>query len=78
MKVDFLQKSANNLGAYGATGFGAGFGGSCYAIVERSGANRFADTWKKSYMRRFPRYETKAQFDIYPASSGAHWEAVDG
>lgn len=77
-EVDFLQISANRLGAYGATGFGAGFGGSCYAVVDRPGADGFLGKWKEQYLRRFPQYDGKARFDRYPASSGAYWEAADG
>jgi galactokinase len=77
-EVDFLKESANRLGAYGATGFGAGFGGSCYAVVDRSRADGFLGKWKQQYLKRFPQYDGKARFDRYPASSGAYWEAADG
>jgi len=77
-EVDFLKESANRLGAYGATGFGAGFGGSCYAVVDRPGADGFIQKWREQYLKRFPQYDRKARFDRYPASSGAYWEAADG
>ncbi len=77
-EVDFLQKSANRLGAYGATGFGAGFGGSCYAIVRKSDSSGFIQKWEEEYLKKFPQYRKRAQFDRYPASSGCYWEAIFG
>ncbi len=75
-EVDFLQHSANRLGAYGATGFGAGFGGSCYAIVRKSESSDFIQQWEKEYLKKFPQYRKRAQFDKYSASSGCYWEAT--
>ena len=77
-EVDFLQQTANRLCAYGATGFGAGFGGSCYAVVGRSESKDFIHRWEEEYLRAFPQYRKKAQFDDYPPSSGCYWEKIDG
>ena len=75
-EVDFLSRSANDLGAYGATGFGAGFGGSCYAVIPRQKTNDFIKKWRQVYIREFPQYRGMGQFDLYPASSGAYWEVL--
>lgn len=40
-----LQRRARALGAAAASAFGAGFGGSVWAMVERERAERFADEW---------------------------------
>jgi galactokinase len=40
-----LARSARELGAIGACGFGAGFGGSVWALVERDAAAEFASRW---------------------------------
>ncbi len=75
-EVDYLQQSANELGALGATGFGGGFGGSCYAVIQESQAENFIGQWSEKYHQRFPRYRGLTQFDIYPPCSGATWQSV--
>ena len=45
--VDVLQKCAVLAGAYGATGFGGGFGGSLFALVSKDGADDFIRDWKE-------------------------------
>jgi galactokinase len=40
-----LAQSARNLGAFAACSFGAGFGGSVWALVERDRARPFAARW---------------------------------
>jgi galactokinase len=40
-----LARSARKLGAIGACGFGAGFGGSVWALVHRADAEEFAARW---------------------------------
>jgi galactokinase len=40
-----LARSARELGAIGACGFGAGFGGSVWAVVRRADADTFASRW---------------------------------
>jgi galactokinase len=75
-EVDSLQKLANELGALGATGFGGGFGGSCYALVDVKNAGRFVEEWRAAYLKRFPQHGERASFDIYPACRGAYWSSV--
>jgi galactokinase len=50
----FLHRSARTLGAVAASAFGAGFGGSVYALVGSSDAGAFLEDWRKAYERRFP------------------------
>jgi galactokinase len=49
----FLHRSARELGAFGASAFGAGFGGSVYAIVEKDGSDEFLNKWRNKYQARF-------------------------
>jgi galactokinase len=48
-----LQRSARKLGSYAASAFGAGFGGSVWALVEESTAAKFVDDWKREYAAKF-------------------------
>jgi len=49
-----LQRSARSLGAVAASAFGAGFGGSVWAMVEANRAERFLEDWKAGYEAAFP------------------------
>jgi galactokinase len=49
-----LARSARELGADAASAFGAGFGGSVWALVEESGAAPFAARWEARYRAAFP------------------------
>jgi galactokinase len=41
-----LVASARRLGAFAASSFGAGFGGSVWALVHQDGADKFAEAWR--------------------------------
>jgi galactokinase len=56
-----LAAAAFDAGAMAASSFGAGFGGSVWALVPSSDATAFADAWLADYRRRCP------------ARSGAEW-----
>jgi len=49
-----LVDLALHHGAIAASAFGAGFGGSVWAMIERADGAAFADRWKASYLTRFP------------------------
>lgn len=49
-----LQALARELGAAASAGFGAGFGGSVWALVRTSEAQAFADRWLAAYVAEFP------------------------
>ena len=49
-----LARSARELGAAAASAFGAGFGGSVYALVRASEADSFRGRWAKQYEKTFP------------------------
>jgi galactokinase len=50
-----LVRLALELGAVAASAFGAGFGGSVWALVESLKAATFREEWAKAYRRKLPR-----------------------
>ncbi len=48
-----LPRMARALGAHAASAFGAGFGGSVWALVSRTGAEGFRAAWEREYGRRY-------------------------
>jgi galactokinase len=57
-----LAELAEELGAHGASAFGAGFGGSVWALVDRSNAVSFLAAWRVRYLHEFPQHASKAEF----------------
>lgn len=49
-----LAQLARNHGAFAASSFGAGFGGSVWALVDSRDAPGFAERWSAGYRIRFP------------------------
>jgi galactokinase len=49
-----LARSARNFGAFAASAFGGGFGGSVWALVPAARADYFRTNWQADYRRRFP------------------------
>ena len=58
----FLAKSARRLGAAASTAFGAGFGGSVWAMVKISNTQKFIEEWSAEYKNKFPDAADKALF----------------
>jgi galactokinase len=58
----FLARTARALGAAAASAFGAGFGGSVWALVEEADAARFLDAWREAYLERYPARAGDARF----------------
>eukprot|EP00927_Polykrikos_kofoidii_P019580 TRINITY_DN1916_c0_g1_i5.p1 TRINITY_DN1916_c0_g1~~TRINITY_DN1916_c0_g1_i5.p1 ORF type:complete len:520 (-),score=101.24 TRINITY_DN1916_c0_g1_i5:327-1886(-) len=58
----WLPQHALNLGAFGASAFGAGFGGSCWAFVRKSEAKSFLAKWRDAYLTKFPRWQESSLF----------------
>ena len=48
-----LAAMARETGAFAASSFGAGFGGSVWALVEARDAAAFAERWQSRYLSRF-------------------------
>ena len=66
-----LVASALDLGAAGASAFGAGFGGSVWALVERNAAEGFATSWRQEYLGAFPAREARAEVFVTSQAPGA-------
>ncbi len=58
----FLASSARELGAAAASAFGAGFGGSVWALVEETSATDFASRWSEQYRQKFPAPAQRARY----------------
>ncbi len=69
-QVDFLQRSAIGLGALGASGFGAGFGGAVLAVVPADHAEEFVQRWRRSYAESHPVESAEAEFFTTVPSDG--------
>lgn len=50
----YLARRARELGAYAASAFGAGYGGSVWALADAGGATAYADRWLADYRATFP------------------------
>jgi galactokinase len=61
-----LQRYARELGAMAASAFGAGFGGSVWAMVPLQEAERFATRWRERYLRT---HGSAAQRSLFFATS---------
>ena len=67
-ETSFLAAEARRLGAVAASAFGAGFGGSVWALVPAAGVEDFAGRWRRHYASRFPAAADQAAF--FPAAAG--------
>jgi galactokinase len=67
----FLAASARRLGAVAASAFGAGFGGSVWALVESGAADDFLTAWADEYFSEFAQHERLAHFFITAAGPAA-------
>jgi galactokinase len=66
-----LARSARELGAIAASAFGAGFGGSVYALVNKELVTSFLEKWRERYIGEFPRRVTRASFFVTRAGPSA-------
>jgi galactokinase len=57
-----LARSARELGAVAASAFGAGFGGSVWALVPEVDSDRFSTGWERAYRQRHPGAAERAVF----------------
>lgn len=57
-----LAHRATELGAAAASAFGAGFGGSVWALVRDDGVGAFMTRWRDDYVARFPARRHRAEF----------------
>ena len=64
-----LVSLARGAGAVAASAFGAGFGGSVWAMVPESEAERFSSRWRDRYVNLFPQVARRVQmFSTQPSA----------
>jgi galactokinase len=70
-ETSHLANSARELGAAAASAFGAGFGGSVWALVRASGADGFLSRWRSDYRATFPHHAARSRFFASRPGPGA-------
>jgi galactokinase len=71
-----LVRSAEQLGARAASSFGAGFGGSVWALVPTADADGFAQEWMQRYRRTDGAPESAVALVTRPGAAGRRVEPV--
>ncbi len=66
-----LQRLAREHGAVAASAFGAGFGGSVWALVPERRVEPFREAWRSAYHVAFPALEGRARFLVTHPGPGA-------
>jgi galactokinase len=66
-----LARAARELGAVAASAFGAGFGGSVWAMVPAADADSFLRDWRERYQRAHPRFTSTCTFLLTRPAEGA-------
>lgn len=61
-ETSWLAAEARELGAVAASAFGAGFGGSVWAMVKQEHAGDFLELWSTRYTTRFPGHAAESRF----------------
>jgi galactokinase len=67
----FLAASARRHGAAAASAFGAGFGGSVWALVSAAEAQQFLTAWAETYREKFPQHVQSFAFFTTAAGPAA-------
>ncbi|HEV8363356.1 MAG TPA: galactokinase family protein [Gemmatimonadaceae bacterium] len=70
-----LVRLALAEGALAASAFGAGFGGSVWALVEANAAQSIADSWREAYGQAFPDAVLRSTFFVSRPWDAAHYIA---
>jgi galactokinase len=66
-----LARTARQIGAIAASAFGAGFGGSVWALVRRDAADALLARWRHDYTTRFPQHAARSAFFTTAAGPAA-------
>jgi len=61
-ETEWLPAAARRLGAVAASAFGAGFGGSVWALVEAGRAREILAEWSRAYAEEYPHRQAHARF----------------
>ena len=67
----FLARAARELDAAAASSFGAGFGGSVWALIEQKNSESFLTEWEQCYIKKFSQHSEQANFFITRAGPAA-------
>ncbi len=67
----YLAAAARENGAVAASAFGAGFGGSVWAMAEAAAADSFLTAWADAYRKRFPQNAESSTFFLTAAGPAA-------
>ena len=70
-ETEWLPGAAREKGALAASAFGAGYGGSCWALATAERAEALCAEWQRAYLAQFPSREGKASFFVMAPSTGA-------
>ena len=73
-----LVAIARGLGAFAASSFGAGFGGSVWALVGKEDTASFPSRWLSDYRARFPGREAATAFEARPGKGLTELRIVEG
>ncbi len=76
-ETNALVRLARGLGAYGANGFGAGFGGAVWALVKKESALQFKSDWATAYRSAYPQHGDQSIFLLNSPGPGA-WVSLPG
>ena len=61
-ETEWLPAAARRLGAIAASAFGAGFGGSVWALVRADEAEDLLARWQREYAQAYPERQIDARF----------------
>jgi len=67
----WLPAEARRLGALAASAFGAGFGGSVWALSRADEAEALREKWEAAYLQAFPARSGVATFFVMAPGPGA-------
>jgi galactokinase len=74
----YLQYLAREIGAVCSSAFGAGFGGSVYAMVKTTDAGKFLSEWRHKYLSKYPKRTARSAFLVtYPSQADLRPFATD-
>jgi galactokinase len=68
-ETNALEALARPAGAFAASAFGAGFGGSAWALAPRADAAAVGERWMAAYRARFPQHDLATWFEARPSPS---------
>lgn len=72
-ETSFLARAALAAGAHASSAFGAGFGGSVWAICDADGATRVLARWQDLYAAAFPARAPRAEWRHLRPGSPVRW-----